>query len=396
MAQKSFLKFIVYNMAMAKAAMVFFLLSLPLQLGRHFWLPESYLWGLPIDYLAPTVYLSSILLLVWFLLAARRQRPNIRYAAIWIAAALINILFSQDARLAFFSWIWLSQLPVLVWLVGNSRRQLKSILPPIISFWLVLESVFAAGQVWRQASLGGWGWWFGERYFSIITPGIAKINLGGRFWLRPYGTFPHPNALAGFSLVALLLGLALSSRRWKNFLYLPAVFLILVTASHTIIFLAMASYLLAAGRRRWLGLGLLPLLVGLPIGFQSWRRRWQLAQAALAMARHWPVFGAGLGNFLPQLARFWPRRQISSLWIQPVHNIYLFWLSQTGLAGILLAGVYGLRRSLASGKFFRLACLIVVLSGLLDHYWLTSQQNLLLLGILLGLAVKPDAEPSSA
>ncbi len=377
---------------MSSVLAALFLFSLPGQLGRHFWLPESYLWGLPIDYLAPTLYLNSLFLLAWFLWEWHRRRPQLRFLAIWLTAAAINIFFAQNRRLAFFSWLWLSQLPMVAWLIGRSRHRLKRILPSAIFFWLILETVFAAGQLWRQASLAPWGWWFGERSFSISTPGIAKVSLAGQFWLRPYGTFSHPNALAGFILAALLLALGLKlSRRQKLSLCLLGAFLISATASHTIILLAILVIFLCLPKPwRWLSLGFIPLLGWLPINPQSWQRRWQLAQAAIGMVRRYPLVGTGLGNFLPQLPHFWPADQIGQLWIQPAHNIYLLWLSQTGLWG--LAAIYFLRRywPRPQNRFLALSLAVIALSGLLDHYWLTGQQNLLLLGVILGQARAPD------
>ena len=108
------------------------------------------------------------------------------------------------------------------------------------------------------------------------------------------------------------------------------------------------------------------------------------------MVRRYPLVGAGLGNFLPQLPRFWPADQIGQLWIQPVHNIYLLWICQTGLWGLI--AIYFLRPYWPRPKnhFLKLALAVIALSGLLDHYWLTGQQNLLLLGIILGQVKAPD------
>ena len=49
---------------LGKFFLILALLTIPFQLGKHFWLPFSYVWGLPIDYLAPTVYLNDIFLLI--------------------------------------------------------------------------------------------------------------------------------------------------------------------------------------------------------------------------------------------------------------------------------------------------------------------------------------------
>ena len=44
--------------------MFLFLFLLPTQLGKHFFLPFSYILGVRVDYLAPTVYLTDIIILL--------------------------------------------------------------------------------------------------------------------------------------------------------------------------------------------------------------------------------------------------------------------------------------------------------------------------------------------
>ncbi len=366
-----------------------FLLSLPLQLGRHFWWSGSYLWGLPVDYLAPVFYLSDLFFLIWLLVSLRQRRPPAKAVIFWLVLAAVNIFFSQNKAISFWAWLRFCQLPLLVWLVGQQKKAVVRILPTAIVFWLVLEAILVLGEFSHQASLGfshqvslgSWAWWLGERRFSLATPGIAKIHAGGRLWLRPYGTFPHPNALAGFALVAVLLLWAttkkLAARLWGSIL---AGLVIFLTASRLIWFLAGLVFL---GLSPWPALAVLPLglVFVLPPPLSSWQRRWQLFQAAIKMwRRHW-LFGVGLGNFLPQLSRFWPG-DWGHFWLQPVHNAYLLWFSQTGLWGI---GPF-LHRFWGGNRFWHWAGLAIGLSALADHYWLTSQQNFLLLAIWLGLA----------
>src|SRR6266702_259621 len=48
-------------------------------------------------------------------------------------------------------------------------------------------------------------YFLGERTFTGSTPGIANASLGGILVLRPYATFSHPNVLAGYLLVAMVM-----------------------------------------------------------------------------------------------------------------------------------------------------------------------------------------------
>ncbi len=358
-----------------------FLFTLPLQLGRHFWFPFSYLWGLPVDYLAPTFYLSDFFFLGWLVTSLYQYRPQIKVVLFWLIFATVNIIFSQNWQLASFSWLRFSQLPLLVWLIRRQKISFQHFLSASITGWLILEAFFALLETLRQGSAGTWGWWFGERSFSLVTPGIAKLHLGGRLLLRPYATFPHPNALAGFTLVAFLLLLSLQPRRLLvTVAGLATTIILLLTASHLV--WAIAVLIILTTPRRWLALPLLIPLILIPPPLTSWQHRWQLFRAALLIWQHHPLFGVGLGNFLPQLPHFWPFSPLQ-LWLQPVHNLYLLWLSQTGFWGLLILWP---EHFWSRNRFWQLAGLAILLSGLGDHYWLTSQQNFLLLGIWVGLA----------
>ncbi len=357
-----------------------FLASLPLQLSRHFWPSFAYLWGLPVDYLAPTIYLSSLFLLAWggWVIFCRRRFP---LAGSFFLLLSINIIFARQKMAALWGWLNFSQLLLLLWLAGPCRGWLKKKLPFWFSFWLLLEAGLSLGQVWRQASLGGFFWWLGERSFSLATPGIAKLKLAGQLWLRPYGTFPHPNALAGFALVGL--GFLLGQRRrspWCWLGILAAGLIIILTASHLVLGLSgllLCFYLPASVR--WGLLLFLPLLTYLPWSVNSWGRRWHLFLLASRIWRHHFFFGVGWNNFLFFLPHLWSANW-GRLWLQPVHNVYLLWLSQTGLLG----GVWALKQLWHRWRWQPLF-LLIALSGLGDHYWLTSQQNLLLLGLVLAV-----------
>src|ERR1035437_7520739 len=58
-----------------KISKIFFyllILFLPTQLGKHFWPNFSFVYGLRLDYLSPTIYLTDILILVIFIFSLKR------------------------------------------------------------------------------------------------------------------------------------------------------------------------------------------------------------------------------------------------------------------------------------------------------------------------------------
>lgn len=119
-------------------------------------------------------------------------------------------------------------------------------------------------------------------------------------------------------------------------------------------------------------------------------RRIELSQMAWQMTKNSPLFGVGFGNFLQKLPEFLLPRQFY-FW-QPVHNIFLLILAETGiiLLCLMFYGLWRIFKKLWQEKNWPLsyALLAVVLTGLLDHYWLTLQQGQLLLALLLGFNLK--------
>ncbi|MCL5970381.1 MAG: O-antigen ligase family protein [Patescibacteria group bacterium] len=75
----------------------------------------------------------------------------------------------------------------------------------LFSIGILGESFLAIFQFLKQGSLNSLFYYFGERTFTSYTPGIANVSLNGRLFLRPYGTFPHPNVIAAYLLIGLTL-----------------------------------------------------------------------------------------------------------------------------------------------------------------------------------------------
>ena len=108
--------------------------------------------------------------------------------------------------------------------------------------------------------------------------------------------------------------------------------------------------------------------------------RQQLNAAAFTLWQQSPLVGIGLGNFLVQLPEVLPSRQI--YFLQPVHNIYLLVLAETGIIGCV-AFLLLVKRSI---KKFNVSLIALLLLGLVDHYPLTLQQGQLLFTLVLSLS----------
>ena len=389
------------------------LLSLPFQLGRHFWLKDSFVFGLKVDYLSPTFYLQDIfiftLIIITFLKNYKKifNLQNLVFSFLFLVFVYLNLRNATSPLLSFFTWLRVTELILLGLVFVNWSEKVWQILDQILPFIIIFESFLGFGQMLKQSSFNGFFWFLGERAFNIATPGIARGSFLGRVFLRPYGTFSHPNSLAGFILVSLIL---LLSKKKIGQLDKAALILgsLLIIASFSRAALAAGVlagffYLLNHWRKVfWLKIFCLVFFIPLFFWPQlktspSLVARKDLALVAFSLIRTKPLWGVGAGNFILNLARIQPVWEWL-FWLQPVHNIFLLIASEIGLTGFLaLAALFyfALRQTLQfkilNVKFSVLTALLaIIFTGIFDHYWLTLIQNQLLLALVLSLSFSPD------
>jgi O-antigen ligase len=403
-----------------KILLFLFLLLIPTQIGKHFWMEWSYVLGIRVDYLSPTLYLLDVIWLGLFLLKGLPVLLNFNFKKIKkyfkfryflvVGFIAINVLMAVSPWVAVYKWIRVFQVLITFFYFRKNKKSIKENLVKIIPCWVVFESLLAMAQIAKNGSLNGIFYWFGERSFSFNTIGIAQISVMGRGLIRAYGTFSHPNSLAGFFLVVLLLWYFLKKK--VNNYYWWTVFWfgflgIMVSGSRTIWVLTLGLVLGLAwvkikNKVNIIGLFLLffailvfvlrlvnmeyqvsDFLGGWDVGGIS--KRMQLNWAGLKMIKESPWFGIGLGNFLVRLPEF--QRNSGFYWLQPVHNIFILAWSQIGVLGLILSFLF-LARNFVWGKInfiFKIIFLVVLISGTIDHYWLTLPQNIWLLVLVLGI-----------
>ena len=288
-----------------------------------------------------------------------------------------------------------------VYLASKRLEQIRKLLYAGLVGAILIEGSLALYQFLLGKTLGLWI--LGERSFSLSTPSIATFNWYGEVFLRPYGTTPHPNVLAAFMLIACLLVFYLSPV--KKSLVTAGVITVgflttLLTFSRIGIFLlAVESAFFLKKKFKlliFLSLVLLPIFyVRFESAFNfdnlSIIRREELAGIAFKLFLENPLLGVGLNNFINSIAS---SDLISgpSRFLQPVHNIYLLLLSETGVLGLL--GFLGLflkpfkeillKRDFA--PFYIKAFLLILLLGMFDHYLLTLPQGIRMLFLIWGLS----------
>ncbi|OGH51296.1 MAG: hypothetical protein A3G13_02720 [Candidatus Levybacteria bacterium RIFCSPLOWO2_12_FULL_37_7] len=446
------------------------ILFLPTQLGLHFWPEYSKVLGLRIDYLSPTIYMTDVLILLLIVLWLIDSFLSLRGVSWWrsnLIPVILNlsfdsaqalslpngiqnllrllrrpalfltprndicyfifflslgtgIVFSKFPQLGLYGFIKLLELIFFGYYTALKFRFSNNRLITLFSIGVVFESFLATAQYLHQGSLQGIFYFFGERFFNPQTPGIANASLNGALVLRPYGTFSHPNVLAGYLLIVLQMLLnthtrsvivekrSLTSFGMTSIVTFGSVALFL-TMSRTavLLYILIFAYRLIVQLRTkiktyWLiglfafllfGLFFFPLFsrFSIQLSDESIVYRTELNKAALSIFRNHPLFGVGLNNFLINLPDY-ISSNTKTILLQPVHNIYLLLLAETGIVGFTFFIWFILNAVRHSGlsRFNRGApgatlLFTILIIGLFDHYFLTLQQGQLLFSFILGL-----------
>ncbi len=386
--------------------LLFFLLILllPTQLGKHFFFPFSYLSGVRVDYLSPTLYLIDLVVL---LLAVLNIREVVGFffekiGRFFVALMALNVIFAASPPLALYGLVRMTEFLVIVALGKKIINYLNGKLL-LIGFLsgAFIELFLSILQFAYKHSLQGPFYYLGERLFSLATPGIAKTSLLGIEFLRPYGSFSHPNSLAGFYLLVYFF--VLTRKSFEKFIWLKY---LLLLVSACLIFISFSKiaivtflflnvlYLFSSGKKNFCRICVVARLLilfsvssiflfaqGDPL---TAPKRLELIGNAWEIIKKYPLFGVGLGNYLLAQAGFTSKFPL--FFNQPVHNIFLLLASEVGIMATALV-IYFMRRLPV------LMLLAVVITGLFDHYWLTLIQNFLLLAVVFSTILQDRGGP---
>ncbi len=391
------------------------LFLVPSQLAYHFWPDWAFVFGIRIDYLAPTVYLTDLFISALVFLRLRVFRKYLVVLVPVLIFGIANTVLSTLPQASLFKWLKIIEFMLFAIYIGNQVVLKYADIVRTTFYSAAFFSVVGIAQFLCSRTLGGPFYFLGERTFTSATPGIALVSFWGREFLRAYSTFSHPNSLAGFLGVVLLLSF-FSSRKTKYFLIGSSIIFIgflLTFSTSGLVGLVAAGILFLVSRKtkipKKLSLLILPLAVlvsmCLPIiaanikaDFpQKISQRLGLSYAAGKMISERFVFGHGLNTFIVNSSRFenvFPPGHYSSSWLlQPVHNIFLLSISEAGAVGLLVLFLLFYRSMLKSLKGNQLGvflCLVfIIVTGSSDHYWLTLQQNMILVSLLVGLTFAP-------
>ncbi|MEK7559039.1 MAG: O-antigen ligase family protein [Patescibacteria group bacterium] len=400
------------------------LFLLPTQFGRHFWPDFSYISGVRIDYLSPTIYITDILILLLFisvfiksfknsiLKVIKKNRTLVNHLILITLFIILNILFSKNILPSLYGAIKLSECIFFALYTFFKIRKIKQdLILFVFSSGVIFQSLLSIAQYIKQGSLGGMFYFLGERTFNGQTPGIANVSLNGELILRSYGTFSHPNVLAGFLLLIMTFILFNSDfKKIMSSLYICAIILgtvaLLFTFSRIAILLWLFSILFfvfskvrTSPKYKASLVALLTLSVITSFFLYSpfYLRfiqtsffedalilREKLIFAGFEQFLKNPILGVGLNNYFSAIVA-----SGNVFILQPVHNIFLLTLIQTGVVGFcyFMWIFYKALAAVVKTKYIYLKLIFfyIILIGLFDHYFITLQQGQLLFSYFMGV-----------
>lgn len=384
------------------ASILMFLLVLPFNITLA--LPsfvDPYIAGVYVNYLVPTVSILDIFLLLFLasrLIAAIRQIPKWYYFL--CAYLVIHTIFHPEVGVVMGS-VRILLYSLGIWF-GVKEAKKKELLVPVIKIFLVSLIVQMAVGI-LQFSLGksiGLNF-LGESQLLSGAIGTSFIKLSSGEFLRAYGTFPHPNVLAGYLLFTFLVSSFIYFSKGEKKISIWAIilssFLLLFTFSRVTILLWVISlfvfaYLTLKGR-------LFSFLVFerftnlFSRGDYSFSDRVKLTGEAIRIIKLRLLDGVGATNFTRALENSVPYSVNGLSLLQPVHNIFLLTLAEHGIiAGTIMIGAvvwWRIRAIFASEGikrvFLILGSICLVAVGMFDHYLITLPQGLSILLISLFL-----------
>lgn len=357
----------------------------------------------------------------FYLLAFHQNLVTLNYLRIFIEGLILFLILRGMGDRIKFAWVF-APTPKKSDGQVSERYGLNKISEVKTNYGNLLVWGFIAGAA-LQAALGIYQFfvqyafaskWLGMAAHDPATLGTYVVEAGGGRWLRAYGALPHPNILAGYLMVAILLLLAIPiigrATRLLKLAILP-----ILTAGMFFTFsrgawlaLAIGLFVLLVKNRAKIAKEIViiiltagcllfvfwPLVLTRAVAtdrldVKSTSERIGYYGEAWTLIKNHPFLGVGLGNYTRAVHdEIDPAR--SAYAYQPVHNIFVLAEVELGAVGILLIviALYVLRKVINWKKLVYLLPFLFI--GLFDHYLWSLYPGIILLAVYCGLTVVSD------
>ncbi|MFH1564876.1 MAG: O-antigen ligase family protein [bacterium] len=371
-----------------------------------------------------------------------RRLPRGIYVSIilFIVYFLTSIFWSLNKTLTIYSIFHIIEALILIYLILKIKLDYKKL------FYAILASAFI------QAVLGIYQFsnqfvsankWLGIASQNPSELGVSVVGTEWCRWLRAYGSFTHPNILAGFFALGFLVGLYLIiNHKVENKKQLYGKLILVLT--NLIIFLGL---LLTFSRSAWISLFIVMLVccysvfrkhnkiaknnlklflfyclllttlivfvfkdpflsrtsvVEQRLESKSTTERLAYYKDSLELIKKNFILGVGAGNYTLAVHDLLDSSRQPSWVYQPVHNVFVLFFVEMGAVGFLLflyllfkivliiknGGSTSKMEVQPPREFIIYFLLLILFLGLFDHYLWTSYFGLMLLGIIIGILVK--------
>jgi putative inorganic carbon (HCO3(-)) transporter len=366
-------------------------------------LAEPFVDGVIVNYLIPTISILDlgVILLLLSLLVGKKIELRFKgfsFLKIFVMFGIYLTILSIFKG-GFLSILNSFRILLYIFTFYSILKNIKEIFNQRINTYILLgaialvvfQGVLAFSQFRGGTSLGLT--FLGESQVVSGMMGSSFLNLDGSLYLRGYGTFPHPNVFAGWLILNILLGWYLfeNMNRRRDIsiaLMVMSSLSLVLTFSRiaflvcTIIWIAFLIKVFFNSRRlktySFLGLmseRLSNLFTG---GDTSWGDRVGLMESSFSVIRENMLTGVGLGRFIPNMGDTVPRSGSGILLLQPVHNIFLLFISEIGLIGFTLFStlLYFFFKKREWSLRFIIGLIAILIIGMFDHYLLSLPQGL--------------------
>ncbi|KKR04072.1 MAG: O-antigen ligase-related protein [Parcubacteria group bacterium GW2011_GWC2_39_14] len=407
-----------------------FVFLLPLQ--TRFIYQEFLIKVQPFEYGRLSIYATELLLgltivlgLVFILMKFKSEKLKISFhksklrmilLIIGLISLGINILLATSHELSFYKATQIILAFCFFFLLLIIKPDFKR-LSWVFIYSALIQSVLALQQFTAQKVVANKWLGMASQDPNVLGTPVVLTNAGR--WLRSFGGLPHPNILAGFLVVALILILFLSlrdeiktSKRNLNLSFVIIFLGLLTTLSKAAILCAIIIFTLALFFTRRdnepnkkisrLAIVALAVLVFFTVSYpalvfnrvtnanaveqRSYSERVsQYGEWAQVMKSNL-FFGTGIGNYALDLQKVKPN--LESWDYQPMHNTFLLIVAEIGIIPFLyIIGlcIYFARRNKWQIDLFNLSHLplvSLVLLMLVDHYWWSFYSGLMLMGFV--------------
>lgn len=381
---------------------VLFLLAL-LPLNITFQQPNFniYIQGLSSNYIVPTLSIidAFVFLILLFSFKEKKLKKNTKifftifFLFLTTKAFLDNNLLSTLLIYRIFFYTLAT-----TYIVKHFpfRKNIKKI-SVIIFASILIQSLVGFLQFYYGHSLGLH--FLGESNLVKGMLGTSFINLNEILFLRAYGTFPHPNILAGFCLAVLFFAIANIKKTKINILTsILATILIFFTFSRIVILLTVllwVGFLIKKGLEKNKDIKIFTIYPIFLTRFLnlflendgSVTDRVELLKTAREILRNYPYIGIGVGNFVRGIDYYPVYTAGGFLLLQPVHNVFLLLLAEYGMIFgiplIVLILTILTKAFLRGNLLIKYGIFSILLIASFDHYLVTLPQGLLLfVGVL--------------